>query len=152
MTFEPPRAGPRPSAEATALVALLSPLLAGAAWAALAYVFWRGGSDPENPGLDAAGASLSVVLPGLFGLGALVIPVMIGLVTRSVLTRLAAAWVEAVICALAGVLWFLEVVFDDLPHPGGLLGAGGALALLVPLAVAGASTRYLMGWTDAGRR
>lgn len=78
-------------------------------------------------------------------------PEMIGLVTRSPLTRLAAAWVEALICVLAGLLWFLEVVWGDRRGGGEMLAGLGAVVLLVPLVVTGVSTRYLMRSTDAGR-
>ena len=151
MTSELPRAEPRLSADAAALIALLSPVLAGVSWAGLSYVCWRSAADPALPGLSVATAFLAVLAYGLLGLGALLVPLMIGLVTRSALTRLAAAWVEAVICALAAVLWLLEVVSYDLPGSSGLLAGLAAVVMLVPLAVTGVVTRYLMRSTDAGR-
>jgi hypothetical protein len=140
MTSELSPAKPGISAEVASTAAVISSVGAGLAWAVLAYRSLDMAASRTDSTLGSVGALLGVGLPGIVGIGVLLIPLAIGLVSRSVQTRLAAAWVEAVVCGLAAVLWFTNVVTDDATGTERLLASLAAVALLVPLVITAAAT------------
>jgi hypothetical protein len=126
------------------VLALLSPLVAGAVWVSVALPFWMNQMDSPEANLGTMVAFWAVLFYGFVGLIVLIIPMVVGLVSRVPITRLAAAWVEAGICALVAALWFISTV------PGRWHGWGGPFdyfsiaALLVPLVVTGVLTPRVM--------
>ena len=121
--------------ESATRMAVISPLVAGCAWAGLMFACWTVDSGGLSEELDASIAILILGLMGVIGLGVLLIPLGIGLTTSSNTTRLAAAWVGALITGLAGVGCLVGAMGDNLHGVRVLLGYGAATVLFAPIVV-----------------
>lgn len=127
-----------------ALYAVLSPVTAGLLWAVLTFLYWRTEASRPDADLGAVVAMWIMIVYGLLGLAALAIPLLIGLVAREPLTRLASAWVGSGICGLAGVFLLLCVVQADPRGADALLLYLSIVVLFAPVGVTAALGRRVM--------
>lgn len=123
--------------ESATRLAVISPVAAGCAWAGLMFTYYRAESGQPETELAAVIGIWMIGLLGVVGLGVLLIPLGIGLTTTSNTTRLAAAWVGALIAGLAGIFCLVGVLGADLGGVQAVVGYSAATALFVPLLVTG---------------
>jgi hypothetical protein len=130
--------------ESATRTAVLAPLAAGCVWAALTFASWHIAASRPEASMATMIAFWAVGLLGVVGLGLLLVPLMIGLTTRSPDTRLAAAWVGAALCALAGAFWLLgSAAWAGLPQD--VLAYLAGAVLLAPLQVTWWASRKRSG-------
>ncbi len=124
--------------------AVISPAVAGCAWAALVFLAWRVESPGPNVDLSGALAMFGVVALGVVGSAVLAPPLALGLVARSPAVRAKAAWAGSALSALGGAFWLIGTTPSrDLEGFAELLSCAGGAVLFLPLLVTYAATRKL---------
>ena len=123
------------------LLAVVSPMLAGFAWATLMYFWWKNEADQPYADLTTAFAFWGLVVLGCAGFIGLSVPLVIGLTARSRGARIAAASAGAAISALAGAFWLLGGVAADPTGTQAVLGYAAAAVLFLPLIALAAAAR-----------